>query len=486
MDLYFKEIDLVYIELDEYFREKVLRELSLKSKNKEDLKDFLKESLELIKQELLDLGFQEYNISSKFSSTSLDLDIYEYVDAFDTKEKLFKTKLAPLIHELVLRKVLRYLVGLDHLEILVKLREKNLIPIEFLAELKEYKKNTQKEFEKIDNLRNYIQIKSQIVEEFKNNKDRVESLEELQETRSQLQLLYIIYRILDFFNFDYVFDFSNIQMYLKEHKEDWLLSLPLVSLRNPDLYFCGIYLANHLDFEIDKQEILDFLKRLIKEIVDEYNSPIMEATSQVYYVVKSYNMLEKEIPDQQKDELLKEEENYFTTEYLKDQETSDLIVILKIYKMLNEFDALDEQKVKSIEEEIDERRTEDGVKQQRDMFVTSESDYYIVFYYYMMHKLDELEDYNILESICPRIYRNLELLDFSKEANYDLFSEIFYSCETLKLLNCIDSKFILLELAKYLFPEEVGKLIKETEEIDFEESKFLKISINRNTGETIY
>ncbi|MFX0008168.1 MAG: hypothetical protein ACFFAV_15775, partial [Candidatus Hermodarchaeota archaeon] len=80
---------------------------------------------------------------------------------------------------------------------------------------------------------------------------------------------------------------------------------------------------------------------------------------------------------------------------------------------------------------------------------------------------------------------NLELLDISVDTNYDLISELFYSIESLKLFNCIETKEMIIHLAKYLFPDEVVRKILTSEEITRSSARFRHLKVNRITGETI-
>ena len=118
--------------------------------------------------------------------------------------------------------------------------------------------------------------------------------------------------------------------------------------------------------------------------------------------------------------------------------------------------------------------------------ITSEATYYVIFINYMQNTLDKLKDYELLKSIVSRIYRNLEFLDFTQDTNFDLLSELFYSCECLKLFNCIETKEMIVHLAKFLFPQEVIDKILNSKEIVRSTTKLRHIKVNRNTGETIY
>jgi hypothetical protein len=104
----------------------------------------------------------------------------------------------------------------------------------------------------------------------------------------------------------------------------------------------------------------------------------------------------------------------------------------------------------------------------------------------MKNSLEKLKDYDLLNNIVSRIYRNLEILNFSSDTNYDLVSELTYSLECLKLFNCIETKQMIIHLAKYLFPDEVVDTILKGEEITYTEARFRHLHVNRITGDIIY
>ena len=151
--------------------------------------------------------------------------------------------------------------------------------------------------------------------------------------------------------------------------------------------------------------------------------------------------------------------------------------------MLNKIDLIKRKTINYIKDEINKRIGPEGIRQHRDGIISSEAAYYVLFFYYSMEQLEELKNYKFLKSIITRIYRNLELLNFTKETNYDLFSEILYSCESLKLLNSIENKKVSLHLAEYLFPKKVNNKLKELEEIKYEKTKFRHFDINKSTGD---
>ncbi|MFW9938663.1 MAG: hypothetical protein ACFFD5_13530, partial [Candidatus Thorarchaeota archaeon] len=265
---------------------------------------------------------------------------------------------------------------------------------------------------------------------------------------------------------------------------EWLLTLPLVTLKNPDLYYCGLYLAKNLKLKLDKTKIKNFLNELYEEGTDEFEAPLVEATDGLYYYLKSTELVKIWLNDEQIDTLIKTDSKYFEPSYLKNLETSQLVVMLKIFNMLKV--SVDENKINRIINEIELRVTPEGIQQYRDGFMSSEATYYVLFYNYMRNSLEKLKDRDLLGAIVSRIYRNLEIVDFSAETNYDLFSELFYSFESLKLFNCIERKQMIIHLAKFLFPQEIVEKISQVREIDVSKAKFQHLKVNKITGETIY
>jgi hypothetical protein len=268
--------------------------------------------------------------------------------------------------------------------------------------------------------------------------------------------------------------------------DEWLRTIPLVTLKNPELYFCGIYLSHHLDIDINIQKVNDFLNELREEFIDGFDSPIMESSCALYYYVKSLLMLDIKLEQEKIKELVEADVQYFASNNLKELETNCLVVILKVCKILGAFEQLDKEQIKAIDNEIQKRIGKNEIKQYRDGFFSSEATYYVLFYYYMRNKLDDLKVKNLLENLVSRIYRNLEILDFSRDTSYDLMSELFYSCESLKLLNCIEERPFLLRLANYLFPRQIVEEIKSYQRLSLDKENFRHLGVNPTTGETIH
>jgi hypothetical protein len=487
LDLYSNEIDLFYNNIDKYFRDKIEIFIEEKSFDNEDLTKERGEITRFLVNEFIELGFEREYIESKFSVPYVFMRKKES-DTLNTPLLRYEKKIAPIIFEIFLEKILDYLIDKTSVPIMLNLKSKEILPIEFVMELGNLKKLYEESPEKKENLRKFIEIQDKIIQDFYVNKSKIESLEDLKNPNDKLQLLYLLFRIINYFHLQKSFDFSHIKEYIKNNVDEWLIGIPLTSLRNPDIYFCGIYLAEQLKIKIDETKVKKFLLNLYEENLDEFESPIIEATDRLYYFFKSTELVKLWIRNEEISELLEGDSKFFETQYLKHLETSQLGVILKIYRVLGVHNKINPQKIDALVEEIENRITPEGIKQYRDGFITSEATYYVLFSHYMRNTLNKLADIDLLQMVVPRIYRNLEILDFSRDTNNDLVSELFYSIEVLKLLNCIEKKEMILSLANYMFPKEVVDKISSGEEINTDQTtaRFRHFKVNKITGETMY
>lgn len=483
LDLYFKEIDLFYNKIDQYFHEKIHQSFPNTVVNESNINHKIEELTKYLIKLFINIGFEEFTIEQEFLDPFLEIRDNEAKEISSILE-LYEKKFQPLIYEFFLEKIVDYLIDIKVAPLMSKLKSEGILTIEFIIELRNLKNLLENAPEKRENLRRYIQIQEKIIEKLQKNKQKIESLEDLQEPEFKLQILYLIYRIIHFFNLQKLFNFSHIKSYLEENLDEWLVDVPLVTLKNPDIYFCGIYLSKQLNANVDEKKIGDFLLNLFEEAIDRYESPLIEATDGAYYFLKSTETMKIYLSFEQINKLIYSDPKFFDPNYLKNLETSQLVVILKLYHHLG-IRRLQEE-IKAITEEIELRISPEGIKQFRNGFVSSEATYYVLFCHYMSNSLEKLKDFEILKSIVSRIYRNLELLDFSTETNYDLISELFYSIESLKLFNCIETKEMIKHLAEYLFPHEVFETISASKDIIREKAKFRHLKVDQITGETIY
>ncbi|MFX1567810.1 MAG: hypothetical protein ACFFCV_05515 [Promethearchaeota archaeon] len=488
LDLYFKEIDLFYNNIDQYFRDKINQffidnPTTDSVVNESNINQKLEDLTKFIIKLFGDIGFDQSYIETEFLDPFLELRNNDIEDITSILI-LYEKKLAPIIYEIFLETIVDYLIDTKVAPLMLKLKSEGFLTIEFIMELRNLKDLIERDHEKRDYLKKYIQIQEKIIDKFQTNKQKIESLEDLQEPEFKLQILYLIYRIIFFFNLQKRFDFSHIRLYLEENLDEWLIDVPLVTLKNPDIYYCGIYLSKQLNSNVNNNKITDFLKNLFEDAIERYESPIIEATDGAYYFVKSTELMKLWLNFEQINSIIKADPKFFEPNYLKNLETSQLVVILKLFNHLGVSRL--EDKVKAINDELDLRITPEGIKQYRDGFVSSESTYYVLFCHYMSNSLEKLRDFELLKNIVSRIYRNLELLDFSVDTNYDLVSELLYSLESLKLFNCIETKEMIMHLAKYLFPQQVYDVILGSKEATRGKAKFRHLKVDRITGETIY
>ncbi|MHA1488522.1 MAG: hypothetical protein ACTSRI_02570 [Promethearchaeota archaeon] len=487
LDLYSNEIELFYHNIDEYFIEKFNSYFKGYKKEEYNLDDFQKKFSLFIKEKSTELGFKSERIGDNHSIIVRKLQNNDFKEITSIK-KLYE-KIAPIIHEIFLKKIFNYLISPNEAQLILNLKSKGLIPIEFIMELRNLKFLFEKSPERKKNLKKYIQIEEKIIDKLLKNKEKIERIEKLEDYQDKLQLFYMIYKIIAFFNMQKLFDLSDIKEYIKNNCSEWLDSIPLLSLKNPDLYYCGIYLLKHLSIFIEEEELDNikyFLLNIYDENIDEFESPIIEATYQVSFLLEASSLIELGLSIAQIKELLKGDIDFYNPNYLKNLETSQLVIILKIFTGLGVHQLIESQKIKPILDEIKKRITSEEVKQFRNGVFSAEATYHVVFCNYMRDSLKDLIDVDFIDKIISKIYRNLEMLNFSEETNYDLISEIYYSCETLKLLNGIKTKHALIHLARYLFPQQIVNKILNGKKITASSVKFNHSKISKITGQTIF
>ena len=198
LDLYSNEIDLFYNNIDKYFRDKIETFIEEKSFNNEDLSKEREEITRFLVNEFIELGFEREYIESKFSVPYVFMRKKE-IDTLNTPLLRYEKKIAPIIFEIFLEKILDYLIDKTSVPIMLNLKSKEILPIEFVMELGNLKKLYEESPEKKENLRKFIEIQDKIIQDFYENKSKIESLEDLQNPNDKLQLLYLIYKIINYF-----------------------------------------------------------------------------------------------------------------------------------------------------------------------------------------------------------------------------------------------------------------------------------------------
>jgi len=482
--LYLDNEDYLFNSLDQFFHNRINEFKEINKDKNDDLNSQFTKLKDLVKSDLVELGFEREELEYIFLDPFVKQNHYEIIEKL-TIHQIYDLKIAPILYEIFLEKIVEYLVDINNVSpIMLNLKSANFLSLEFIVELKNLKDLINEYPEKKENLMKYLRIHKKFEEKLVLDKKNIEMLEDLSDTKEKLQLLYLIYRLISDFHLEEEFDFSHIKNYISDNIDEWLITIPLVTLKNPDLYYCGLYLADALNVKLDETKVKSFLLDLYEEGIDEFEAPLVQATDGVYYLLKATSYMKLWLTNVQLNRMIETDTKYFEPGYLKDLETSQLVVILKIYGLIHARNV--EDNIEAILIELEQRLTPQGIKQYRDGFVSSEATYYVLFCNYMRKTLDKLNDYNLLESTISKIYRNLELLEVSEDTNFDLISELFYSCEILKLLNCIETPQLIIKMANYLFPPEVAAKISASPELNKTEARFRHLKVNRITGETMY
>ncbi|MCK4371424.1 MAG: hypothetical protein KAW03_10170, partial [Candidatus Lokiarchaeota archaeon] len=222
-------MDLFYNNIDHFFHEKVNIHFEDSLVNESNISQKLKELTTYFIEIFDDIGFEKSKIENEFMDPFLELQDKDN-GKITSMIELYESKLAPLIYEIFLEKIVDYLVDVKVAPLMLKLKAEGFLTIEFIMELRNFKNTIERSSEKRENLRKYIQIQEKIIDKFQRNKQKIESLEDLQEPEFKLQLLYLLYRIIHFFHLQKTFDFSHIKLYLEENIDEWLIDVPLVTL----------------------------------------------------------------------------------------------------------------------------------------------------------------------------------------------------------------------------------------------------------------
>jgi len=482
--LYLDNEDYLFNSLDQFFHNRINEFKEINKDKNDDLNSQFTKLKDLVKSDLVELGFEREELEYIFLDPFVKQNHYDIIEKL-TIHQIYDLKIAPILYEIFLEKIVEYLVDINNVSsIMLNLKSANFLSLEFIVELKNLKDLINEYPEKKEHLMKYLRIHKKFEEKLVLDKKNIEMLEDLSDPKEKLQLLYLIYRLISDFHLEEEFDFSHIKNYISDNLDEWLITIPLVTLKNPDLYYCGLYLADALNVKLDETKVKSFLLDLYEEGIDEFEAPLVQATDGVYYLLKATSYMKLWLTNVQLNRMIETDTKYFEPEYLKDLETSQLVVILKIYGLIHARNV--EDNIEAILIELEQRLTPQGIKQYRDGFVSSEATYYVLFCNYMRKTLGKLKDYNLLESTISKIYRNLELLEVSEDTNFDLISELFYSFEILKLLNCIETPQLIIKMANYLFPPEVAAKISASPELNKTEARFRHLKVNRITGETMY
>lgn len=488
LEMYFIGINEFYSNVDKYFLEKIRHFLGIRQEIAGDLRNSLKEITHFLIDEFVELGLYRAKVQNRFYDKFLILEIEEN-DSINSINDLYEKRIAPLVYEIILEQIIFYLVDNRGSPIILCLKNKGLITLEFIYEIRNVKKLIDNSPDKLEKLRKYIRIRDKVIIKFCENKEKIENLEDLYDPQRKVQLFYLIYEIIDFFNIQNFFNFSNLKEFLADHFEDCMEKIPRISLKNPDLCYCALYLANELKINFNLEKIKNFLQELYKDLLNDFKVPIIEATNQIYFYLQSTSLVKLWLTNDQIKSIARLEPSIFESQCIENLETSQLANVLVLFIFLRFINSSNLDEMNNIKTEIKNRITPSGILQNRGGFYSSESTYYVILSYYLNNNIENLKTLisnDLLDNIISKIYRNLEILEFSKDMNMDLLSELFYSNECLRLINCINLKEFKLLLARYLFPKEIELKIQRNEVKHESIIGIRHLTVDKITGETNY
>jgi len=219
LDLYFKDEEIFYNNIENFFREKIISSFGDSPINENNINQIFEDLISFLKDLFVEIGFERNEIEIEFLDPYLEIREEER-GSITSIIDLYNRKIAPLVYEIFLEKLVDYLVDVKVAPLMLNLKSKGFLSLEFIIELRELKTLLDKNPEKKINLKKYIEIHEKIVTKFIQNKNKIEILEDLTETTDKLQLLYLIYRVINFFHLESRFDFSHIKSYLADNIDE--------------------------------------------------------------------------------------------------------------------------------------------------------------------------------------------------------------------------------------------------------------------------
>ena len=460
--------------IKKYFNRKI--EIYLKNHKNDDILN-IADLIVDIKQNLLELEFSEFDIDYFFAGVEKKFSMLN--ESYSKSPFTFyDTEIEHLIIELIIMKILEYIVGFDINPIIVQMRKNNLLPDNLLIQIQELKKKYENDLNKIQNLKKYLSIKNRIIETLLNNQINFSNIQRDMTNYRKLQLIYLLFRLIEYINLERKFDFHHIKDFLITHTKEYLDTIPLVTLKNPELYYCGIYLSVKLDLPIDYVVLNFFLEQVYQDLINSFDAPFVQGTRRIYYLIKTLDLIGSTLSDEKINRLMVENDEFYRPDYLKDLETSRIILISKIYNYLGIRNKINPLKIAAIEDEINRR-----VETIDNNLNYSEVLYYLIFHYYGTGSLKNLENFDIINTLVKKIHQNLTILILNDETSNDIISELVYSFECLKLLNCINTKESFSHLVNYFLPNQaIAQIQQDLEQIP-EISNCKQLKINKITGD---
>ena len=137
--LYLDNEDYLFNSLDQFFHNRINEFLETNNDKTDDLNSQFSKLKDLVKSDLVDLGFERKELEYIF------LDPFVKQNNDDNNKKLtihqvYDLKIAPILYEIFLEKVVDYLVDINNVSpIMLNLKSTNFLSLEFIVELKNLK-----------------------------------------------------------------------------------------------------------------------------------------------------------------------------------------------------------------------------------------------------------------------------------------------------------------------------------------------------------
>ncbi|KKL06866.1 hypothetical protein LCGC14_2591740, partial [marine sediment metagenome] len=176
LDLFFENEELFYNNIETFFREKINSHFADSSITEKNINQKSQDLTTFLENIFVNLGFDKAEIQNRFLDPLLELREDDL--RITSVMNLYEKKFAPIIFEIFLEIIVDYLIDIKVAPLMLKLKSVGFLPIEFIMELRNLKDLIGANPEKRENLKKYIQIQEKIINKFKTNKQKIESLED--------------------------------------------------------------------------------------------------------------------------------------------------------------------------------------------------------------------------------------------------------------------------------------------------------------------
>ncbi|MFW9820868.1 MAG: hypothetical protein ACFFE5_14770, partial [Candidatus Thorarchaeota archaeon] len=135
LELYLNNIDFFYNNIDDHVKAKIIENYGNKIIEKEDLYTSHNNLCSYLVNYFIELGFELTEIENKFTDPYLDLKDEEK-DNISTAVELYDKKIAPLVYEIFLEKIITYLAEGGIAPLMLKFKDEGFLTLEFIIELR--------------------------------------------------------------------------------------------------------------------------------------------------------------------------------------------------------------------------------------------------------------------------------------------------------------------------------------------------------------